>query len=178
VRLSLEPKSALAILFSLLITALVFLFNPAVQIQQSLGDWGYLGIFLVMLVSSATVILPAPGLLAALAAGASYNFVLVGIAAGLGSALGELTGYMFGYGSRDLLKAEKNKLYLQIRDWTKTNGFLVIFVFSLIPNPAFDIAGIAAGTLNYPWQRFLLSCALGKIIKFIVVAYLGYILLF
>jgi uncharacterized membrane protein YdjX (TVP38/TMEM64 family) len=52
-------------------------------------------------------------------------------------------------------------------------GDITIFVLSVIPNPFFDLAGIAAGTLRYPLWRFLLACWLGKTIKTTVVAWAG-----
>lgn len=167
-----------AMVISVLITALILIYNPATAIQRSIGDWGYLGVFLVMLVSSATIILPAPGLLAVFAAGGAYSPLLVGIAGGLGSALGELMGYLFGYGSRVLIVKERNPLHLRTKEWMERNGFLTLFVFAAIPNPLFDIAGIIAGSLGYPWPKFLLAVALGKIVKSVIFAYLGSIVLF
>jgi len=137
-----------AILFSVLLTLAILYFNPAAALQNSLGDLGYFGVFLIMFVTSATVILPAPGLLAVFAAGSAYNPILVGIFGGLGSALGELSGYLLGFGSSELA-GEKNQAYNKVRGWMNSNGFITIFVFSVIPNPLFDLAGIAAGSLKY-----------------------------
>ncbi len=47
-------------------------------------------------------------------------------------------------------------------------GGLTVFVLSLIPNPFFDLAGIAAGVLRYPVSRFLFFCWLGNTIKTVV----------
>jgi len=52
-------------------------------------------------------------------------------------------------------------------------GFLTLFVLSAIPNPVFDLAGIAAGMVGFPVAKFLLACWLGKTLKGVVVAYLG-----
>jgi membrane protein DedA with SNARE-associated domain len=43
----------------------------------------------------------------------------------------------------------------------------------MVPNPFFDLAGIAAGSLRYPVWRFLLFCWLGKTIKTTLVAFAG-----
>lgn len=172
-----NAKELAALAFALLVTLLIILLNPAADLQKNIGDWGYLGVFLIMLITSATVILPAPGLLAVFAAGGAYNFFLVGIAGGLGSALGELSGYLFGYGSLAFVEAEKYDIYKRTRGWMERNGFLTLFIFSVIPNPLFDVAGIAAGSMKYPWPKFLAACALGKIVKSIIFAYLGYALL-
>jgi len=172
-----NAKELAAFAFAILITLLILFLNPAASLKGSLGNWGYLGIFLVMLLNNATVIFPAPGLLAVFAAGGAYNFVAVGLVGGLGAALGELTGYLFGYGSLAFVKEEKNRLYLRIEKWMARNGFFTILVLAAIPNPFFDLAGITAGALKYPWQRFLFACIIGQVIKATALAWLGYSLL-
>jgi uncharacterized membrane protein YdjX (TVP38/TMEM64 family) len=44
-------------------------------------------------------------------------------------------------------------------------GLWVILALSVIPNPLFDLAGIAAGALKIPLYQFLLVCWLGKTVK-------------
>lgn len=173
----LDAKHAAAIAFSLLLTAAILLSNPAAYLKDSLGNWGYVGIFLIMLLNNATVIFPAPGLLAVLAAGKAYNFILVGIAGGLGAAFGELVGYLFGYGSTAMVEEKKNKWYARVEKWMQQNGFLTILLLAAIPNPFFDVAGITAGALKYKWWKFLIACAIGAIIKATLFAYFGYSLM-
>ena len=45
------------------------------------------------------------------------------------------------------------------------------FVISAVPNPLFDVAGIAAGALRYPLWRYFVFVGLGKQVKFFMVAY-------
>lgn len=139
---------------------------------ERLKNLGYLGVFLIMLLSSGSMVLPVPGLAAVFAGGLlQLNPILLGIAGGLGSALGELTGYMAGYGGRAIV--EDSRRYAQVEGWMRRYGLPTIFVLSLIPNPLFDIAGFAAGALRVPLWRFLAACAAGKIIKSIIFAYAG-----
>jgi uncharacterized membrane protein YdjX (TVP38/TMEM64 family) len=49
--------------------------------------------------------------------------------------------------------------------WTDKYGLWVVFVLSVIPNPLFDLAGIAAGAVKIPALQFLLVCWLGKTVK-------------
>jgi len=51
---------------------------------------------------------------------------------------------------------------------------LLIVILALIPNPFFDMAGIAAGTLKIPIWRFYIFCALGSILKMLAFAYGGF----
>ncbi|MGD8623724.1 MAG: VTT domain-containing protein [Anaerolineae bacterium] len=132
---------------------------------------GYPGILLVSLLSSATIILPAPSLALVFAMGSALPPMLVGLAAGTGEALGELTGYAAGFGGRAVI--EDQKMYRRLEKWMLRRGGITILVLSIIPNPFFDLAGIAAGTLRYPLWRFVLICWLGKTIKTTLVAWAG-----
>ena len=42
-------------------------------------------------------------------------------------------------------------------------GDATVFVMAAIPNPLFDVAGMAAGSLRFPLWRFLLAAFLGKL---------------
>ena len=137
----------------------------------ALAAVGYPGIFLVSLLSSATIILPAPSLALVFAMGSALPWLPVGLAAGAGEALGELTGYAAGFGGRAVIKDQK--LYKRLESWMQQRGGITIFVLSIVPNPLFDLAGIAAGTIGYPLWRFLLIAWVGKTIKTSVVAWAG-----
>ena len=47
----------------------------------------------------------------------------------------------------------------------------MIFIVSLIPNPIFDVVGIAAGALRYSIWGFLAVVWTGKVLKFLIFAY-------
>jgi membrane protein DedA with SNARE-associated domain len=64
-------------------------------------------------------------------------------------------------------------MYERLERWMQRNGSATIFVLSTIPNPIFDLAGIAAGALRFPLERFLVSCWVGKTIKTTLFAYVG-----
>ena len=106
-----------------------------------------------------------------LPAASVLNPLLVGLVAGVAEPIGELTGYMAGYGGSAAI--EDRQRFEQLKGWMQRRGFLTILVLSAIPNPLFDVAGIAAGVLHFPVPKFLLACWLGKTIKAIAIAYLG-----
>lgn len=137
----------------------------------ALGAYGYPGLFLLNLLASATLILPAPGLALAFAAGASLNPWLVGLAVGSGSTFGELTGYLAGFSGRGAI--ENNPNYPRVRGWMNRFGLWVLFVLSLVPNPLFDVAGITAGVMRIPVWKFLAVTWAGKVIKSVLVALAG-----
>lgn len=156
------------IIFSLLISGIIIYFKDALV---GLEKYGYVGIFLISIIGNATVVIPVPVVLTAFIAGGVFNPFVVGVVAALGATVGELTGYMAGYGGKAFI--EKNKSYQKIEAWVKKRGFLTIFILAAIPNPLFDLAGICAGVTHYPITRFLLSTALGKTLKFVLIALLG-----
>ena len=71
---------------------------------QQFSHWGYAGSFLISLISNATIVLPAPGLIVVLALGANLNPILLGVVAGFGSGLGELSGYLAGATGGELIR--------------------------------------------------------------------------
>ncbi|MBN1642703.1 MAG: VTT domain-containing protein [Anaerolineae bacterium] len=135
---------------------------------EHFGRYGYPGIFVLSLLSSATIVIPAPSLAMVPVMGAVLNPYLVGLCAGAGDTLGELTGYLAGYSGRAVV--EDSARYDKIHRWTQRYGLWVILVLSVIPNPLFDLAGIAAGALKIPLGRFMLVCWCGKTIKTVLFA--------
>ncbi|MGD2206282.1 MAG: VTT domain-containing protein [Anaerolineae bacterium] len=163
-----RPFRFFLIILVLALSAIIFVFR---QRFAELATIGYPGIFLVSLLGNATIILPAPSLAMVFAMGSALPPVLVGLAAGIGEALGELTGYAAGFGGRAVI--ENQDVYDRMAAWMQRRGGITVFVLSVIPNPVFDLAGIAAGTLHYPLWRFLLFCWLGKTIKTTLMAWAG-----
>lgn len=138
--------------------------------------YGYPGVFLISLIGNATLILPAPSYAVVFAVGGALNPVAVGIVAGLGAALGELTAYLAGVGGRAVVK--DRALYRRLENQMRSKGgVMIIFLLALIPNPAFDIGGIVAGTLRMPVWQFVLAAWAGKSIRFMLVAFSGQFLL-
>ena len=136
----------------------------------------YLAIFLISMAASATLVIPIPGLALTSAIGAisvgPFDPVWIGISSGIGATLGELTGYMLGYSGR--IAVPESKTYERVVGWMSKWGSLTIFLLALLPNPLFDLAGMAAGILKYPIWKFILIGAAGRIPKHILFSYLGY----
>ncbi len=158
----------LALLFSLAITVAVVIFREKLV---ALRGYGYLGVFVISVLGNATVLFPVPSLAVTFAGGGVLNPLFVGLVAGVGEPLGELTGYLAGYGGSAVI--EEGPRFQRVRSWMERRGFLTLLVLSAIPNPLFDIAGVTAGVLHFPLAQFLLACWLGKTAKALAVAYLG-----
>jgi len=133
---------------------------------EELKAYGYLGAFLISLIFNATVILPAGNILILSALGVTLpSATVVGLVGGVGAAIGEITGYMAGYSGRGLV--ERSRMYSRVEGWVRRWGAMAIFILSLVPF-IFDLAGIAAGALRFPFWKFFLLCWLGRTILYVV----------
>lgn len=138
------------------------------------GTWGYLGIFLVNLIGSATIIFPIPAFLVVFLFGAVLNPWLVGISAALGAVLGELTGYAVGLGGKKVIEKKYEHLLKKANEWMeKYKAFFIITLFAATPLPD-DVIGIICGAIKYDLKKFFLASLTGKLIMNISLAFGGY----
>jgi len=162
--------SVLALLAVVVITVLLFIFRNEIE---SLPIVGYPVVFLMALLVNASLILPLPGLALASVLGANPSFhpFWLAVVMGLGATIGELTGYLAGYGGRAVI--EKVSWYDRVLVLIRKYGGWIILLLGFIPLPLFDMAGIAAGALRMPVVKFMLWCVVGKILKMLVFTYAG-----
>lgn len=156
------------IFLSIAISVLIFMFRDALA---QLSSYGYFGIFLINLLGSATIVIPAPSLIATFVGGSIYNPLLVGIVSGIGASIGETTGYLAGYGGSVAITDHKH--FKKIEKWMNKNGFITLLLLSLIPNPIFDLSGIFAGATGYSFKKYFTAVVIGKTLRFIGISYLG-----
>lgn len=138
---------------------------------EQMPVYGYPAVFIVSLLGNASVIVPAPSFAIAFVAGSAMNPIGVGIVAGLGAALGEMTGYLAGLSGKGVV--ENRRGYGWVERAMKKSGALIIFLLGAVPNFLFDIGGIIAGTVRMPIWQFLLAAWLGKSLRLGVVALTG-----
>jgi membrane protein YqaA with SNARE-associated domain len=170
----LSPKNrvTLARILALFIVIALSIFVYSIRDQaEQLAVYGYPGIFLLSFLAYATVLLPAPGVWVVFTMGSIFNPLGVAIAAGAGAALGELTGYLAGFSGQAVI--ERVDIYERLTVWMQKNGSLTILVLAAIPNPFFDLAGVAAGSLKMHVVRFLFWCWIGETIKMAIFAFAG-----
>jgi uncharacterized membrane protein YdjX (TVP38/TMEM64 family) len=164
-----KPILRLSLLFLVLaLSIILFIHRDDVQ---KIANFGYGGIFILSILTNATLILPLPGVVLTSAMGAVFNPFWVAIAAGTGAALGETTGYLAGYSGQIII--DRKDWYETLTKWMRKYGSLTVLIMAIIPNPFFDLAGMAAGMLKLPYYRFLFWCCVGKIIKMLLFAYTG-----
>lgn len=142
---------------------LFFLTKYRPDLIERFKTFGYAGIFVVSLLSCATVILPIPGIVVFVPLLAQFNPALVGVVGAAGGTIGEITGYMAGYSGRGL--AGRGKMYARVEAWMKRHGNWVVFLVSLLF--FVDVAGVVAGALKFPLWKFLVLVWIGKTIKYV-----------
>lgn len=135
----------------------------------ALGNWGYLGAFLIGLVGNATVILPMPSLLLLFALGVTFNPVLVGVVGAAGGTIGEMSGYAVGLSGHYMTRS--TRMMRLARVWMRRWGSLALFLFALAPVLPMDIAGIAAGMVRFKIWKFLTAVFLGKAVLYVLVTF-------
>ncbi len=156
------------------------------QELRELGQYGYLGAFLISVFGGATILAPIPMTPAVFGLGmvmkpdfAPYlGPVFVGAAAGLGETVGGLAIYMTGYGGGSVFFTRKwgrlETAYARVMSWMERRGSLVLFLLSAVINPFFYPAALTAGAMRFGVKRFFVICLCGKTIKGISVAAAGY----
>ncbi|MDH5687086.1 MAG: VTT domain-containing protein [Candidatus Bathyarchaeota archaeon] len=129
--------------------------------KQFAYQYSYLGVFLVSLIGALSVVFPIPYTIIIYLLGRSLDPYIIAIAGGLGSALGELSGYILGYYGRAVVSEErKRKMDFMLRIFNRY-GAAAIFVFALTPLPD-DLLFIPLGIMRYKFVKAFIPTILGK----------------
>jgi membrane protein YqaA with SNARE-associated domain len=138
------------------------------------GRYAYLGVFLITLIANATVIIPVPypAVIARVATQAD-SLALVILAGALGSALGESVAFFVGRSGRGAVEDTRFYRWVQRQMRHPWRAFAILFGLSAPPNPAFDVAGLAAGALGLPYWMFFSAVLLGRMVRIGVFVLVG-----
>ncbi len=152
-------QSALGIIIVFAVIAAAFLFREQIE---NYAVTGYFGVFVASFASTATILLPAPGIVVVVQYAAILNPVFVVILGGVGTALGDMLGYYLGKNGTELTNFKADgKLF----NWFKKIPYKLVFLFSFIPMPIFDIVGIFSGAAKLKPLKFFVFCVCGKLLK-------------
>lgn len=136
---------------------------------EIIRTYGYFGVIIASFVSSATIIIPVPTHIFIFAFGTLLNPFLVGLSAGIGSTLGEFTGYLVGIGGQKLLETKYSKQIGRLeKNFDRWGAYFIVFG-AATPFP-FDLIGIFCGSIGYNVRKFLVATFIGKTIVFILIA--------
>ena len=137
-------------------------------------QYGYLGIFLISLIGAMSILVPIPYPVVIFILGGFPTFdpLLIAVAAGFGSAIGEFSGYLLGVGGRKVISDKYKKKVDFITKLFKKYGSIAIFIFALTPLPD-DLLFIPLGVMRYSLLRAFIPALLGKFFSNLIVAYSG-----
>lgn len=138
------------------------------------AQYGYFGIFVISLIGALSIFFPIPYTVVIFTLGGMQTFepVWIAVAAGIGSTIGEFSGYLLGFGGRKAIGQKyKRKMDLLLKVFDKY-GPAVIFVFALTPLPD-DLLFIPLGVMRYSVIRAFIPALIGKFTMNLIVAYSG-----
>lgn len=144
--------------------------------NQIIASYGYLGFFIVSFIATLSILLPVPYLIAIYLAGSTQQFnpAFIGLASGLGAALGELWLYFVGAGGRRIIPNKFRERADKLRRLIESYGvFSIVFVFAATPLPD-DLIYPTLGILKLDIKQIFLAAFLGKTLLAAVAAYAGY----
>lgn len=142
-------------------------------------QYGYFGIFLIALIGAASIFFPIPYTvviftLGGFKTGGTWTFepLWIALAAGIGSAVGEFSGYLLGFSSRKVISEKyKKKMDFLVKVFSKF-GSISIFIFALTPLPD-DLLFIPLGVMRYNFFKAFVPALIGKFCMNLIVAYSG-----
>jgi membrane protein YqaA with SNARE-associated domain len=138
-------------------------------------QYGYLGIFLISFIGTASIVIPIPYTIIIFSTGSLriLDPILVAISGAAGSALGEFFGYFLGYYGRAIVSEERQKKMNYILRVFSRYGAVAIFIFALTPLPD-DLLFIPLGIMRYSFLKAFVPCLFGKMLMCFILAYGGH----
>jgi membrane protein YqaA with SNARE-associated domain len=140
--------------------------------EQFAHQFGYLGVFIISFIGSVSVVFPIPYTIVIYLLGAVLNPFFVAVSGGLGSALGEFSGYALGYYGRTVVSEERRKKMDYMVKLFDRYGPAAIFLFALTPLPD-DLLFIPLGVMRYPFWKAFIPALFGKVLMTFILAYSG-----
>jgi membrane protein YqaA with SNARE-associated domain len=140
--------------------------------EQFACQFGYLGVFIISFIGSVSVIFPIPYTLVIFFLGSVLDPFFVAVSGGLGSALGEFSGYALGYYGRTVVNKERRRKMGYMVKLFDRYGPVTIFLFALTPLPD-DLLFIPLGVMRYPFLKAFIPSLLGKTLMTFILAYSG-----
>jgi membrane protein YqaA with SNARE-associated domain len=145
---------------------------------QWLASLGYKGIFVLSLMNGVAPV-AGPSQIVTFFAARVLNPLGVGLAAGIGGAIGELATYLFGYSFRESKisgmeeKIQRLSRYRLLKV-SRERSFFPLFVLASFPNPFFKPVCVVAGSLELGKWRYFIPVVIGKTMRHVIIAYAGF----
>lgn len=142
-----------------------------------LGDYAVAGVFAITALATATIVIPVPYIPVIMRIAQQYSDVpmmlWIAVAAGAGSVIGEISGYMVGRTGRHAFATTRFSQWVAAQMTHPVRAFLALFALSAPPNPLFDVAGIAAGAFGVPFWLFATAVFVGRFVRMAGIVLVG-----
>ena len=137
-------------------------------------QYGYFGVFLISILGALSIFVPIPYTVVIFTLGGLQTFdpLWIAVAAGLGSTIGEFSGYLIGFGGRRVIGEKYKKKMDFLTKLFKKFGPVVIFIFALTPLPD-DLLFIPLGIMRYSLLQAFIPALIGKFVSNLIIAYSG-----
>jgi membrane protein YqaA with SNARE-associated domain len=166
------------IVFAIVGIVLIVALNVAVYFAPidygAFTSFAYLGAFIVTLLANALIAVPIPyiPIVAHIGATAELPWLVV-VSAALGSVLGESVAFLAG--RLELGLVSEHHIYRRLhrvaqRPWL---AGALLFAFAALPNPIFDVGGIAAGAVGVQYRVFFAAVLAARLVRIALIVWLG-----
>lgn len=147
---------------------LLLFFTDTARVEE-MGLWG---IFIVTLLSHSTMVARDIFVPLFLALTPLYNPILLGVAAGVGGAIGDIIPYLLGLGVAETVESAGGRTEDLVGKWIKKYGLWAVLVVAATPLPDLPVV-MLAGTRRLPLHKLLVIEAVGKTALYSVGAWVG-----
>jgi len=168
----------LSLFYTDIVSPFAIAYNLLVDLALMLG---YTGAFIIAFLGNATILLPfpyigVPFILGGVTDEVTSLFVfdpwIIGLVAGIGALLGEMTGYAIGYGGGKLIDQEQTSSFRRFIESYPRATPLVIWFLAATPIPD-DALIVPLGAARYPWWKVAIPQFIGKTMFMMVLAWAG-----
>lgn len=178
---------SVAVLLVYLILSILFpdLVSPFGVIYSWLLDFslllGYPGAFLISAIGNATILFPFPyigvafilgGLRDELTLAFVFDPWLISIVSGIGAMIGEMSGYLIGYGGGRLIEEDQTSAFKSFVDSHPRATPFVVWFLAATPIPD-DVLVIPLGAARYSWRKVAIAQLIGKTMFLMAISWSG-----
>lgn len=167
-------RLACAVLALLGLNVGAYLAMGTAQAQQFIRAWessAYVGSFMLALITNATVAVPIPynPIVFQLMQSSQFPWIIA-ITTAAGATLGETLGYLAGRAGSGIFTGTRFGRWVADQVAHPVRAWIVLFAVSAPPFPAFDIAGLAAGSVGVRAWIFYSAVFTGRLLRFLLFA--------
>jgi len=143
-------------------------------IYHLLSTYGYIGLFLLMVLQTILVVIPSEAVIALSGALGleTSKVILVGIA---GLLAGAIIAFLISryFGRKIVLKLLGEEWIDEVDEWIDDNGTKAILIARLVPLIPFDLISYVSGLTKIGFKKYLIATIIGMLPRIIFLVYLG-----